>query len=75
MIQTTKAIIKANFLVGADGANSITRRLVTDLKYKNHVFAFEGLVDRKVSKRNVPTKFVFNKLGYSWIFPKKIIIM
>ena len=44
---------------------------MTDIKYKNHVFAFEGLVDRKVSKRNVPTKFVFNKLGYSWIFPKK----
>ena len=70
-IQTSKAIIKTNFLIGADGANSITRRLVTNLKYKNPVFAFEGLVDRKVSKRDVPTKFVFNKLGYSWIFPKK----
>ena len=45
--------------------------MITNLKYKNPVFAFEGLVKRENSKKNVPTKFVFNKLGYSWIFPKQ----
>ena len=65
------SIIKSKYLIGADGANSTTRRLITDLKFENPVFAFEGLVDKKNCDENVPTKFVFNKLGYSWIFPKK----
>lgn len=70
VVETTEKIVKCKFLIGADGANSTTRRLITKLKYKNPVFAFEGLVKRVNSKKNVPTKFVFNKLGYSWIFPK-----
>lgn len=71
IVQTDDAVINCKFLIGADGANSITRRLTTKLKFKNPVFAFEGLVSRNNSKKNVPTKFVFNTLGYSWIFPKK----
>ena len=70
-VETSEYKIKCNFLIGADGANSTVRRLTTDLKFNNPVFAFEGLVDRKLSSKDVPTKFVFNKLGYGWIFPKK----
>ena len=70
-IKTDCSIIKSKYLIGADGANSTTRRLITDLKFDNPVFAFEGLVDKKNCDEKVPTKFVFNKLGYSWIFPKK----
>ena len=70
IVQTTEGEIRCKFLIGADGANSTTRRLITKLKYKNPVFAFEGLVKKENSKKNVPTKFVFNKLGYSWVFPK-----
>jgi geranylgeranyl reductase family protein len=70
-LETSEYKIKCNFLIGADGANSTVRRLTTDLKFNNPVFAFEGLVDRKISSKDVPTKFVFNKLGYGWIFPKK----
>ena len=71
LVDTAVGTIKSKFLIGADGANSTTRRLITKLKYKNPVFAFEGLVKKENSKKNVPTKFVFNKLGYSWIFPKR----
>ena len=70
-VETSEYKIKCNFLIGADGANSTVRRLTTDLKFNNPVFAFEGLVDRKISSKDMPTKFVFNKLGYGWIFPKK----
>jgi len=71
VVHTNNETLRCKYLIGADGANSTTRRLITNLKYKNPVFAFEGLVKRENSKKNVPTKFVFNKLGYSWIFPKQ----
>ena len=71
VLETSTNIIRCKYLIGADGANSTVRRLTTDLKFENPVFAFEGLVDRKVSHSDVSTKFVFNKLGYGWIFPKK----
>ena len=70
-VKTSDKVISGNFLIGADGANSTTRRLITKLKFDNPVFAFEGIVNRKYCDIDIPTKFVFNKLGYSWIFPKK----
>ena len=63
VVQTNNETLRCKYLIGADGANSTTRRLITNLKYKNPVFAFEGLVKRENSKKNVPTKFVFNTLG------------
>tara|TARA_Y100000389_G_C17439538_1_gene507704 strand:- start:86 stop:1195 length:1110 start_codon:yes stop_codon:yes gene_type:complete len=69
-VETDDKKIQCNFLIGADGANSSVRRLITNLKFKNPVFAFEGLVNKKYCKKDIPTKFVFNKLGYGWIFPK-----
>ena len=46
----------------------------TKLKFDNPVFAFEGIVNRKYCDIDIPTKFVF-MLGYSWIFPKRVITM
>ncbi len=63
--------IECNYLIGADGANSTVRRLITNLKFNNPVFAFEGLVNKKYCQTNIPTKFLFNELGYTWIFPKQ----
>jgi len=71
MIETDDKNIKCNYLIGADGANSTVRRLTTNLKFNNPVFAFEGLVDKRYCSKNVATKFIFNKLGYTWIFPKR----
>ena len=69
-IETDNKKIQCNYLIGADGANSTVRRLTTNLKFTNPVFAFEGLVSKKYCSDNIPTKFIFNKLGYTWIFPK-----
>ena len=69
-IETDDKKIECNYLIGADGANSTVRRLTTNLKFSNPVFAFEGLVNKKYCPKNIPTKFIFNKLGYTWIFPK-----
>lgn len=69
-LETDTKIIDCKFLIGADGANSTVRRLATSLKFKNPVFAFEGLVKKEHCTKKSATKFVFNKLGYGWIFPK-----
>ena len=70
VLETDNENIECNYLIGADGANSTVRRLTTNLNFNNPVFAFEGLVDKKYCQKNLPTKFIFNKLGYTWIFPK-----
>jgi geranylgeranyl reductase family protein len=58
-----------DYLIGADGANSVVRKLTSDFNYKNPVFAYEGLVEKNGT--NYPTEFIFNKHGYAWIFPKR----
>ena len=70
MVKTIGDDIQCNLLIGADGSNSTLRRLSSNLKFKNPVFAFDGLVDKKICKSDIPTKFIFNRLGYGWIFPK-----
>ena len=70
ILETEMYLIKCEILIGADGANSTVRRLATNLKFKNPVFAFEGLVNKESCTKKSPTKFIFNKLGYGWIFPK-----
>ena len=57
-----------DYLIGADGANSVVRKLTSNFNYKNPVFAYEGLV--KKEDTDYPTEFIFNKHGYAWIFPK-----
>ena len=59
---------ETKFLIGADGANSVVRKLTSNLSYKNPVYAYEGIVDKKDKK--YVTEFIFNKSGYAWIFPK-----
>ena len=44
------------------------RKLTSSFNYKNPVFAYEGLVEKKGT--DYPTEFIFNKHGYAWIFPK-----
>tara|TARA_B110000008_G_C16942944_1_gene553248 strand:- start:812 stop:1936 length:1125 start_codon:yes stop_codon:yes gene_type:complete len=58
------------YLIGADGVNSTVRKLSSKLKFKNPVFAYEGLIDKNHNNEEV-TEFIFNKHGYAWIFPKK----
>ncbi len=66
---TTK--YECSYLIGADGANSIVRKLTTELIYENPVYAFEGLVTKNEKNKQVKTEFIFNKRGYAWVFPKE----
>ena len=62
-------IYQSSYLVGADGANSIVRKLTSDLKFNNPVFAYEGIV-KKDTDDDISTEFIFTKTGYAWVFPK-----
>ena len=62
-------LYQASYLVGADGANSTVRKLTSNLKFRNPVFAYEGIV-KKDDNDDISTEFIFNKAGYAWIFPK-----
>ena len=62
-------LYQASYLVGADGANSTVRKLTSNLKFRNPVFAYEGIV-KKDDNDDIFTEFIFNKAGYAWIFPK-----
>tara|TARA_Y100000590_G_scaffold109050_1_gene124223 strand:+ start:46686 stop:47813 length:1128 start_codon:yes stop_codon:yes gene_type:complete len=62
---------RCNYLIGADGANSVIRKMTTTLSYKNPVYAFEGIVKKNQLNKDSVTEFVFNNRGYGWIFPKK----
>ena len=68
LLKVDQTMYETEFLIGADGANSIVRRMTSDLKYDNPVYAYEGIVE--MQDTNQVTEFVFNKHGYAWIFPK-----
>ena len=68
MMTVDNATYETEFLIGADGANSVVRKLTSNLSYKNPVYAYEGIVDKKNYK--YVTEFIFNNSGYAWIFPK-----
>jgi len=69
LLKVDDIMYEAEFLIGADGANSIVRKMTSDLKYDNPVYAYEGIV--KKQEINQVTEFVFNEFGYAWIFPKE----
>ena len=75
IIKTDHSIIKSKYLIGADGANSTIRRLITDLKFENPVFAFEGLVDKKTVMKTYPQNLYLISLVTAGFFRKKITIM
>ena len=70
IIKTDHSIIKSKYLIGADGANSTTRRLITDLKFENPVFAFEGLVDKKTAMKTCPQNLCLISLVTAGFFQK-----
>jgi geranylgeranyl reductase family protein len=65
--------ISARFLIGADGANSATRRLLNAGRYFHRGFAIEGHVSyADLGVEPVP-EFLFGVVrnGYGWLFPKR----
>jgi len=70
-INTSGRVFKALYLIGADGANSKVRRLVSKGRFYKSRFALEA--DVKIDRPDrYQMEFDFSKLknGYYWIFPK-----
>jgi len=70
-IDTGSGCFRASYLIGADGANSQVRRLVSKKKINQKLFAIEA--DVEVSRPDqYQMEFDFSefKKGYFWIFPK-----
>jgi len=70
-INTLGQTFKASYLIGADGANSRVRQLVSKIVFYKKQFAIEA--DLKIDRPdNYQMEFDFSKLknSYYWIFPK-----
>jgi geranylgeranyl reductase family protein len=70
-IQTGAGLIRAAFLVGADGAQSRVRRLTGEFPGHCRGFALEGTLPANPA-RPCRMGFDFNVIpfGYGWVFPK-----
>ena len=70
-VNTLGKSFKASYLIGADGANSKVRQLISKPKFYKKQFALEA--DLKIDFIDrYPMEFDFSKSknGYYWIFPK-----
>lgn len=69
-LATTDGPLRGRFLVGADGANSRVRKLVTGLGDVQRGFAIEATVRRPGAVACMSVDFGVVPLGYGWVFPK-----
>lgn len=65
-------VISARYLIGADGANGVVRRLALGGGARHGAMAIEGLLSREHCQRYPETTFDLGAVrgGYGWTFPK-----
>jgi geranylgeranyl reductase family protein len=70
-LATNDGLIRAQFLIGADGVHSRVRRLTGRFERFHAGFAVEGRVDRvPANDLNMGFDFSWVAGGYGWVFPK-----
>ncbi len=69
-IKTKNAEYKARILVGADGVNSIVRKKILGPIPKEHLGLCYGCFAVSNKKEATYIKFLKNKQGYAWCFPR-----
>lgn len=68
---TSEGSLKATYLIGADGANSIVRKLTNQFENIKKGLAIEAQIFiPKQQRQNMEFDFSAVKFGYGWLFPK-----
>jgi flavin-dependent dehydrogenase len=75
-VETDSGEIRAQIVVGADGAKSVVSRSLPGHQERHMAFAYEGEARRSKAwegEASAATHFEFKKFpgGYGWVFPKK----
>jgi geranylgeranyl reductase family protein len=70
VLSTAEGDLQARFLIGADGANSQVRRLMSDATWFRAGFALEAQVASSHHASGMHLDFGVVRDGYGWVFPK-----
>ncbi|MDH7516925.1 MAG: NAD(P)/FAD-dependent oxidoreductase [Candidatus Thermoplasmatota archaeon] len=69
-IKTREAEYQAKIIIGADGVNSIVRKKILGPIPKEHLGLCYGCFATSDKKEPTSVKFLKNKQGYAWCFPR-----
>ncbi|MCK4634451.1 MAG: geranylgeranyl reductase family protein [Candidatus Aenigmarchaeota archaeon] len=69
-VKTKNKVFKTKLLIGADGVNSIVRKKVLGSHKKENLTLTYGYFAKGLEKEVTLMKFLKDKMGYIWIFPR-----